>query len=150
MNRLPDDFAVTAKSEAMTARQFVSFVMTSAVSAVFNLFSRWLLSHWILYELAVSLSYLVGMTIAFLLARRFVFEDAGSNWLSQYRRFAVVNVFGYLVTLAISAGLLRIGLPLIGWAWYPEEVAHFVGLASTSVTSYIGHKYYSFGRSSQA
>ena len=119
-------------------------------TAVFNLLTRWLLSHVLLYEVAVALAYVVGMTIAFMLARRFVFAPGGGTWLAQYRRFAAVNVVSLLIVLVVSAGLLRLVLPALDWTWHAEEVAHFLGVASPIVVSYFAHKHYSFARSDAA
>jgi putative flippase GtrA len=85
------------------------------------------------------------MTTAFLLARMFVFHASGASWLVEYGRFAVVNAFSFLVVLGVSAGMLRLVLPFVGWTWHAEEIAHLVGVVSPIVLSYYAHKHYSFG-----
>lgn len=136
--------------KAAEAKRFASFVITGGLAALVNLVSRWLLSHVLLYEVAVSFAYLVGMTTAFVLARRFVFARGEGTWLAQYGRFALVNAFSFLMVLGVSAGLLRLVLPALGWTWHPEEIAHFAGVVSPIVLSYLAHKHYSFGRSAAA
>lgn len=126
-------------------KRFASFIVTGGIAALVNLASRWLLSHGMPYEVAVSFAYLVGMTTAFLLSRQFVFEISGSSWLVDYGRFALVNAFSFIVVLGVSAGMLRLVLPFIGWAWHAEEVAHLVGVVSPITLSYYAHKHYSFG-----
>jgi putative flippase GtrA len=150
MMSVPGDITEAATSKAAEAKRFASFVVTGGISAVFNLLTRWLLSHVLLYEVAVALAYVVGMTIAFMLARRFVFAPGGGTWLAQYRRFAAVNVVSLLIVLVVSAGLLRLVLPALDWTWHAEEVAHFLGVASPIVVSYFAHKHYSFARSDAA
>lgn len=150
MTSVPGEIAATEAPKAAEAKRFASFVVTGGIAALVNLVARWLLSHVLLYELAVALAYLVGMTTAFLLARRFVFENGGDTWLAQYGRFAVVNAVSFLVVLGVSAGLLRLVLPALGWTWHAEEVAHLVGVVSPIVLSYFAHKHYSFARSNPA
>ena len=48
------------------------------------------------------------------------------------------------MVLLISVGLLRLLFPAIGFDWYAEDVAHFVGLCGTAVTGYVGHKLFTF------
>jgi putative flippase GtrA len=134
-----------AAADSGEARRFASFIVTGGIAALVNLGSRWLLSHALPYEAAVALAYLVGMTTAFLLARMFVFHASGASWLVEYGRFAVVNAFSFLVVLGVSAGMLRLVLPFVGWTWHAEEIAHLVGVVSPIVLSYYAHKHYSFG-----
>lgn len=126
-------------------KRFASFIVTGGIAALVNLGSRWLFSHAMPYEAAVALAYLVGMTTAFLLARMFVFNASGDSWLAEYGRFAVVNAFSFAVVLGVSAGMLRLVLPFMGWTWHAEEIAHLVGVVSPIVLSYYAHKHYSFG-----
>lgn len=134
-----------AAADGGEGRRFASFIVTGGLAALVNLGSRWLLSHAMPYEAAVALAYLVGMTTAFLLARMFVFSASGDSWLAEYGRFAVVNAFSFAVVLGVSAGMLRLVLPLVGWTWHAEEIAHLVGVISPIVLSYYAHKHYSFG-----
>lgn len=126
-------------------RRFITFVVTGGMSAVFNLGTRALCSTVMPYELAIAVGYLVGMTVAFLLARRFVFEAASGSTHGQYGRFAIVNVVSFLITLGVSVGLARGLFPRIGMHWHAEDVAHFIGVASPTVLSYYAHKHFSFG-----
>jgi putative flippase GtrA len=41
-------------------------------------------------------------------------------------------------------GLLHIVFPAIGFFWHAEDIAHFIGLSVPAVTSYFGHKHYTF------
>jgi len=137
---------VTAGAATGEGKRFASFVVTGGIAAGVNLGTRWVLSHVMAYELAVALAYLVGMTTAYLLARRFVFEAGGKSWYVEYLRFATVNVFSFLVVLGVSVGLARYGFPAIGMTWYAEDVAHLVGVISPIALSYYAHKHFSFGQ----
>ena len=65
----------------------------------------------------------------------------------ELARFAVVNVVSVAVTWVVAVGLLRLVFPRIGFDTSPELVAHALGLACACITSFYGHRHYSFGRS---
>lgn len=127
-------------------RQLATFVLTGGIAALANLIARWLFSHAMTYAAAVALAYLIGMTVAFLLARAFVFTDHRAHWHHEYARFALVNVVSLLVVLGVSLGMLDIVLPAIGWPWHAAEIAHLAGVASPILLSFYAHKHFSFGR----
>jgi putative flippase GtrA len=120
------------------------FLVTGGIAAACNLGSRILLSHVMRYELAVLVAYLIGMAVAFSLARSFVFEKSETPWHSQLARFGIVNLFSFAQVWLISVGLARVIFPRIGFGWHPEDVAHLVGVASPVLVSYYAHKHFSF------
>jgi putative flippase GtrA len=126
------------------ARRFASFAVTGGIAAVCNLSARFLLSRVLRYEFAVLFAYLVGMVVAFVLARNFVFEKSGTGWHSQLARFAIVNLFGFAQVWLVSVGLVRLVFPWIAFHWHPEDVGHLIGVASPVFVSYYAHKHFSF------
>ncbi len=132
------------KAVPTEARRIASFAITGGIAAICNLGARFLLSRVMRYELAVLFAYLVGMVVAFVLARSFVFEKSGSGWHGQLARFAIVNVFGFAQVWLISIGLVRLVFPWMAFHWHPEDVAHLIGVASPILVSYYAHKHFSF------
>jgi putative flippase GtrA len=126
--------------------QFAQFVMLSGASAVVTLVARYLLNALVVFEAAVMLSQVLGTIVAFTLNRAFVFGP-GDHPMLQYARFVVVNCMSLLITTAVSALFYRVVLPALGVGFHPELCAHVIGLASSAVPSYLGHKYFSFRRS---
>jgi putative flippase GtrA len=124
--------------------QFVRFVLAAGASVPVNLGARVLLSRWVPYEVALLLSHVVGMLTAWTLTRLFVFDASGRSAGSELARFAIVNVVSVAVTWCVSVGLVRHVFPTLQFAWHPELVAHLIGLGVASVTSFIGHKRFSF------
>jgi putative flippase GtrA len=124
---------------------FLSFLLTGSISAILNLGVRHLLSYAIIFEAAVACAYVVSTTVAFALARKFVFGK-GAGWEIDLTRFVMVNVYGFFQVLVVSALLLRLLFPLIEFHRYPEDVAHFLGLATLAVTSFYLHRHFSFRR----
>lgn len=128
------------------AHAFLAFVLSGGLAAGVNVASRYLLSNWMVFEAAVTVAYLFGMTTAFVLTRRFVFDSTAGSWRAQYTRFAVVNLFSFAQVLIVSDLLARLLFPAIGFRWHAEEVAHVIGVISPIVGSYYAHKHFSFGR----
>lgn len=124
--------------------RFLRFLLTGGVAAGVNVGSGIVFNLLLPYEFAIMFAYLAGMTTAFVLARLFVFERAGSTVQSQYLRFAIVNVVAFAQVWLVSVGFARFFFPWLGWTWHTETLAHMIGVASPVVTSYFGHKLFSF------
>lgn len=125
----------------MNARQhsrFEFFLIARSLAALVNILSRiWL--NWIMpYEAAILASYLCGMTTAYLLNKRFVFDASGRDISSEYARFALVNLFAAAQVWLVSVGLVRLVFPTIEFTWNTETVAHIIGLIIPVFTSYLG------------
>jgi len=126
------------------SRQFGAFLLTGGVAAVVNFGSRILYSRAVDFSSAVLLAYLSGMVTAFVLARTFVFVDSRQSLGRSGMLFVLVNLVALLQTWAISLGLAHYLFPALGVSRFADEMAHAVGVAVPVVTSYLGHKYWSF------
>ncbi len=124
--------------------QFLSFVLAGGIAAAANWGSRFLFSMWVPFEAAVVLAYIVGMVTAFMLMRAFVFAAGGRRVFGQVGRFIVVNIAALAQTLVVSVVLARWVLPAIGVRDDAEAIGHLVGVAVPVVTSYFGHRLYTF------
>ncbi len=131
-------------AKAIVVGEFGRFLLTGGVAAGVNVVSRWLLSHAIVYEIAVVLAYLVGMVTAYLLSRAFVFARSGRTVADEALRFALVNAVALVQVWAVSVGLARLVFPAVGFGWHAEDIAHLIGVAIPAVTSYFGHRHFSF------
>lgn len=129
------------------SRQFVLFVAIGGFAAGVNLLARIVLNTVMDFELAVVLAYPFGMTVAFLLNRKYVFDGEGGNAGGQYFRFFLVNLVALAQIWVVSVGLALWLFPAVGWTWHADTIAHGIGLASPIVTSYLAHKHFSFRRS---
>lgn len=127
----------------MPSRQALGFLVASSIAAACNFGSRIALSQVLPYTLAVVLAFGVGLTTAFWLNRRFVFVAAGSA-PRQFAIFFAVNMVALVQTVLVSLAMLHYVLPLLGWQWRAEEVAHAAGIAAPIVSSYFGHKHLTF------
>jgi putative flippase GtrA len=133
-----------SRIEALIAAPFFRFMVAGGIAAVTNILSRIALSYFMTYGFAIVVAYLIGMTTAYLLMKLFVFEPSGKSVPHEYFRFGVVNIIALAQVWLISEGLARWLFPAIGFFWYDETVAHVIGVLSPVVTSYIGHKSFTF------
>jgi putative flippase GtrA len=126
------------------SRQFGFFLVTGGIAALVNFGSRILFGQWMSYSASIVLAYLCGMVTAFLLARAFVFTDSRRSTAQSVLWFAAVNLFAVLQTWAISVILARYLLPWAGVTSHAETLAHAVGIMVPVVSSYFGHKHFTF------
>lgn len=127
-------------------RQFIAFIGAGAVAAAVNWGVNLALHQFMALEISVVVAYMAGMTTAFLLTRIFVFDHSGRAPRDEYVRFAIVNLVALAQVWGVTILLARYVLPSIGWTFYTGAVSHLVGVGSPIVTSYFGHKYFTFAR----
>lgn len=126
--------------------QFLKFLATGGIAALVNLVSRYLLNLVMPFEIAVVLAYFLGMIVAYLLMRRFVFGASERSVPSEVRRFVAVNLVAFALVWLISVSLARIVFPAADMTWHADDLAHFIGVSAPAVTSYMGHRFYTFAR----
>jgi len=125
-------------------REFFQFLMVGGFSAGVNFISRIGFSELVSYRYAIILAYLVGMITAFLLSKHYVFEKSGRPFKDELIDFTIVNIIAVIQVWLISVGLAEYFFPYINFSFYPEEVAHLVGMGIPVISSYFWHKYFSF------
>jgi putative flippase GtrA len=126
------------------SREFAKFLLTGGIAATVNFGSRFLYSNWLDFSQAVVLAYLTGMAVAFVLARSFVFPRRSRSTTRSALIFVVVNIAAIVQTWAVSVALAAHVLPLLGLADNAEPIAHAIGIAVPVLTSYLGHKRWTF------
>ena len=131
-------------------RRFVSFLLAGGLAACANIGSRIVFSLWVRYEIAIVLGYAVGISVAFALNRRFVFDPSNRSLHEQCVRFFAVNLVSFTQVWLVTMLLARIVFPAAGFDWHTETVAHVIGVLSPAVTSYWLHKHFSFASTKAA
>ncbi len=127
--------------------RFARFLATGGFAALVNVGLRALFSSVMIFEIAVVASYLIAMTVAFVLARLFVFEASDTSTLTQFFRFSMVNLVSLVIVWGVSVSLYRLVFPMTGFTWHAETVAHGMGVLSPAVAAYFLHKDYTFANS---
>ena len=126
------------------SQQFLRFLLVGGIAAGVNFVSRILLSEAMSYRWAIFVAYLIGMLTAYFLSRVFVFERSGRKLIHELYYFAIVNVLAVSQVWGISVLLVEYVFPKARFDFYPEAIAHIIGLSVPIFTSFLGHKYWSF------
>jgi len=126
----------------------IRFLVVGGINTVFGYAVFALLyvtgGHVIGYLGSLYISYVVGVSLAFVLHRRVTFRahETGGNPVLDFLRFSSV----YVVSLVVNT----IGLPLlVEFGHLPALVAQAIMVVVTTVISYVGHKYFSFRRGTE-
>lgn len=128
----------------MISRQVVLFLIAGGIAACVNFLSRIALNSWMPYAAAIVIAYILGMITAFVINRAFVFTEPNNKLHHQLLWFTAINIAAVLQTLAISLLLAKVIFPRAGFYWHDETLAHAIGIVVPVVTSYLGHKHWTF------
>lgn len=124
--------------------EFGRFLVTGGIAAGVNVVARWLFDLVMAFELAIVVAYLAGMITAYTLSKFFVFSRSGRSVSDEFLRFAIVNVVALAQVWVVSVGLARYVFPAVGFTWHADDAAHVIGVLVPAVTSYLGHRHFSF------
>lgn len=130
--------------------QFLRFLALGGLAAGVNFSSRFAWSLVAPFEVAVLLAYATGMVTAFLLFRAFVFPTSPVPVGVQMRNFVLVNLVGAALTWITAMLLSRFAFPAVGFRFHAEAVAHAFAIAVPVLTSWIGHRRFTFAHPAPA
>jgi putative flippase GtrA len=125
-------------------QQFIKFIAVGGFAALINFLSRIALNEFVSFRWAVFLAYMLGMLTAYILSRMFVFDKSGHGTAVELYKFALVNLFAVVQVWLISVGLAEYLFPAVNFNFYANEIAHIIGLSIPIISSFFGHKYYTF------
>jgi putative flippase GtrA len=126
------------------SKEFLRFLLTGGIAAIVNFLSRILFNLWVDFSVSVYLAYITGMVTAFFLKRHFVFSKGKQPISHSIGFFILVNIIAFLQTLGITMLFLHYVLPYFSIVKMTHEIAHAIGIMAPVITSYIGHKRWSF------
>ena len=129
---------------ASETRRALRYLLFGGMAAALNWGSRFGWSLILPFQFAVIAAYATGAAFAFVTFRRFVFDASGGGLGAQARNFAIVNLLGALQTWILAMVLVDKVLPAIGWRFQPEACGHAVAIAAPVVSSWFGHRYFTF------
>lgn len=124
--------------------EFLQFLLVGGSAAAINFISRIGFNEFFSYRVSIVLAYLVGMIVAFILFKKLVFKQSGKHYIDELKGFIIINMLSILQVWFISVSLAEHLFPYLNYHYYDKEVAHFIGLAIPAISSYFGHKYFSF------
>jgi putative flippase GtrA len=122
----------------------VRFLVVGGVAAIINILSRIALNFVMSYQVAIVIAYVCGMTTAYVLNKVLVFSPSGRAMYDEYIRFTIINLLAVTQVWIVSVGLAFYVFPFIGFDWHAETVAHIIGVMVPTITSYFGHRNFSF------
>jgi putative flippase GtrA len=126
------------------SKQFSKFILFGIILATFNFFLRILFSTVIDFAYAIIFSQIFSMILAFLCFKKFVFFSSKKNSRSA-PRFFILNIYSLCQVWIVSMFFATHIFPLFDVTSFKYELSHFIGLSSTALTSFIGHKFWTFG-----
>ena len=138
------DRALKRLLNEFVSREFARFFFSALAAAAINFAARLLLDPFIGYDKAIVVSYLIGTVAAFFLYQNEVFGKGARPMWQEIGLFAFVTLAAIAQTLIVSILLVEHLFPLVGWQWYPKEVAHIIGMGVPMFSSFLGHKYLTF------
>lgn len=128
----------------LASRQFLLFLLVGGTAAAAQWLSRFAFGAIMPYAAAVACAYAVGMVVAFLLNRRFVFPAAGPDLRRQFLRFVAVNALAFVLVWAVAMLIGDILLPRYMDKAVAHAAGHGIGIMSPVVLSYVLHKRFTF------
>ena len=127
-------------------KQFLLFIVAGGFAALVNIISRALLSLYMNFSSSVVIAYFIGMTIAFLLTKKFVFLSKNLDNKKSFLSFTLVNLFAVMQTYFISIYFREMILNSFSKTSFANLISHTIGVLFPVITSFFGHKYLSFGK----
>lgn len=125
--------------------RFKRFVSLGVVAASANWLARFPLEQLAPFAVAVAVAYMVGMVVAFILFRRFVFPASPRPIERQIKFFVLVNIAGVIQVWFVSIGLVYYLFPTIDFVGpLAKSIGHGVAIGVPTISSYFGHRYLTF------
>ena len=130
-------------------KQFFLFIFAGGFAALVNIITRALLTLFINFSASVLIAYFIGMIVAFLLTKKFVFLSNNLDTKKSFLSFSLVNFIAVIQTYFISIYLRDLLINNFFEATLSDLISHSIGVFFPVLTSFFGHKYISFGRISK-
>ena len=127
-------------------KQFLLFIVAGGFAALVNILSRALLSLFMNFSSSVLIAYFIGMVIAFILTKKFVFISKNIDDKKSFLSFTLVNLFAVIQTYFISIYFREMILISFSKTSLANLISHTIGVLFPVITSFFGHKYLSFGK----
>lgn len=126
------------------SKQFMRFLLAGGIAAVVNFAVGYSLAGLFPLHGDIAIGYLAGMAAAFFLFETQVFGQHAESRSRSVGIFVIVNLLGLLQTWVIYAALVEWLFPAIGWQVYPPLLARAIAIITPTLTSFVGHKYFTF------
>jgi putative flippase GtrA len=144
---------VKAAIRLFASKQFLVFLLVGGTAALVNFFSgvlvRLFWTTYSAYVASVTLGFVLGTIVSFVLNRRFTFRASDEAVAPQVFRFIVVALGAVLVSVAVASVIL--------WAWevagrvivtraQVETLGHVGAIGVSTVYNFVAMKFFAFRR----
>lgn len=126
-------------------KQFLTFAFFGLIAVLINLTVRLVLNFFLSFSMSVFLAHIFAMGCAFFLFKTYVFSRY-RNLRNSLFKFIIINCISLFQVWAVSYFMAYIFLPSLGISGFIYLISHLLGVFSTLITSYIGHKLWTFSR----
>ncbi len=126
------------------SKQFLGFVAVGGTAALLHWLARILMSEWLSFPVAVCLAYVLGMLVAFVLNKQFIFVRSSRPIRLQIRDFVLINL-AFAPVVWVSAVSLNHFFEQVSWSFYPEALAHGIAIALPMLATFLIYKFFTFG-----
>jgi putative flippase GtrA len=124
--------------------QFVKYIICGSVSSLVHIVARLILSRYMDFGWAVFTSYFIGMAVALILYRIFVFRGQDSSVARQFLLFSI----SYIAFLPVTWFLSIVSEPRLA-NLFPtataQTLAHLIGVAGPVILNFAYNKFITFG-----
>lgn len=124
-------------------KQFLAFLFVGGAAALLHWLARIGLSLWLPFAIAISVAYMVGMTVSFLLNNIFVFPNSNKTKQTQIRDFILVNL-SFFPLVWYASIYINIWLKTIGINSHSEELAHGMAISLPILATFLLYKFVAF------
>lgn len=129
--------------------RFLRFLVAGGLAALVNFSSRFFYNIFVDFSAAVVLAFCSGLTVGYLLNKRYVFAASANSVSQEIGWFVLINVLALAQTWGLSVYLVQllpqyIAVDSPGGSDMVQALAHGAGIMLPVFTSYIGHKYLTF------
>ena len=131
---------------ALFKSKFVKFLGASGTSAILNMAFRYLFNFVFSFFVSLLLASIISMSFAFIVNKKYTFQNKSANFKSQYMAYILVTLVGVAQLLIVSTTLNDFIFPRIGMDFFRAEIAQLIGLGSMTSTYFL-HKHISFKES---
>ena len=124
-------------------KEFLKFTIIGLLAAAINWYSRLAITDIATFEIAILIAYSIGMVVAFLLNRLFVFPKNRSPIKTQVSKFIIINLTFIPIVWLCTIGLNQ---------WFinsyfhanSEDLAHAIALALPMLLTFLMYKFLVF------
>lgn len=137
--------SIVTKNSAVDVGEFIRFVISGVAATAGNLCAVWLARRYFSFEVSLLVGIATALAISFMLSKWFAFGSR--SWRragGEAPRFLIVYAVGCAVYWAVAVLVGQFALAPVLPTNAAEVCGILVGAATMTVTSYLGHRFFTY------